>query len=483
MNVTLLLPTQQQNEIALLNRLMSVSPNWLSKDELSMSLSLPVSTIQKSYRQLETKLLMTFPKLALEVNTTLGYRINQNINTHFGSILLSYLQDAPLFNLLSASFDTQPFNATLLAESLDISRATYYREVSTLNQLLKNYELSFDSKTGRLAGQRHLIRQFAQQFFWDTYKDSDLPLTGSSQYEIASFMKQIERLFGTPLNTVTQKKIRFSLTINFLDIRQGHYLEKPLLHNLPNDPLFQLVHTFLSSQFYLLSPSIIENESQFFYQSLLTGILTINTPGFSRSVVNYFSHYEPASFAYVADLLTELKSYPSLLHSADETLAFKADLLINLRHVLTSHSERTEMDNYSLDYFSQHYRSLYSGLLSLFQCTEKQHKQPEKNSGIRFKALVSAIETAFDLMDFERDFKIQVISERGHYSKKIKRELRRNSQHKISFSDELPTVVSPDLIITDTRIDSTNSVLLYHISYPPRATDWQEIDQLMAKIG
>ncbi|WP_314060714.1 helix-turn-helix domain-containing protein [uncultured Vagococcus sp.] len=481
MDVTLLLPTQQQNEMALLHLLNNASPSWLSKDELATHFSLPISTIQKNYRQLESRLLMAFPKLALEVNTTLGYRINQNINTHLGAILLSYLQDAPLFNLLSAAFDSQPFNATLFAESFDISRATYYREVSNLNGLLNAYGISFDSKSGKLIGQRHLIRQFAQHFFWSAYKNNEFPLAVSQ--DLAPLFSQLEEVLYSPLNSVTQKKIRFSLTVSFLDMRQGFYLEKPLLHSVSKEPLFQVIHTFLSGQFYLLNPNIIENESQFIYQLLLTGILSLNTTVFSKSVVTYFSHYEPASFAYVTDILTELKGYPSLLHSDEETLAFKADLLISLHQVQTSHSERTDMNNYSLDYFSQHYCSLYSGLITLFQRVEKQTKQPEKNSAIRFKALVSAIETGFDLMEFERDFKIQVISERSHYSKKIKRELKRYSQHKISFSDELPTVVSPDLIITDTRIDSTHSALLYHISYPPRATDWQEINQLMAKIG
>lgn len=483
MDVTLLLPTQHQNELSLLNVLMSASPNWLSKDELATDLALPISTIQKSYRQLENRLLTFFPKLALEVNTTLGYRINQNINTHLGTILLSYLQEAPLFNILQVAFETTTFNATLLAESLDISRATYYREVKVLNQLLKSYELSFDSKTGRLVGQRHIIRQFAQQFFWDTYKNSDLPLVGSLHLEVTPLIKQIESLLGAPLNAVTKKKIRFSLTISLLDIRQGLYIEAQLLHRLPKDPLFHLIHESLSSQFYLLSPTVIDKESQFIYQSLITRILSVSSVTFSTIITNYFKDYEPRTFSYVSKLLAQLSTRLNL--SVEDSQTFKTDLLISNQHLLTTHHEGLEMAEFSLDRFAQQYPSLYLDILTSFKEVETHYKTLEpQDASKRLKALLTAIEASLDLTEFERDVTIQVISERGVYSKRIKRELIRHSQHKISFSDEQAPIDSPDIIITDTSIDSPrSSALLYHISYPPRATDWQEINLLMAKIS
>ncbi|MBP1042617.1 helix-turn-helix domain-containing protein [Vagococcus sp. BWB3-3] len=484
MNITLLLPTQQQNEFALLTLLIKASPNWLSRDDLRTSLSLPASAIQKSYRQLESKLLTVYPKLALEVNTTLGYRINQNINSYLGTILLSYLQDAPSFKILSVAFDSHPFNAAILADSLEVSRATYYREVSNLNQFLASYELSFDAKKGQLIGQRHVIRQFAQQFFWSAYKNSDFPLMSDRHLDVTSLIAELEVLLGTSLDSVSQKKIRFSLAISFLDIRQSHYIDQALLHRLPEDPLFQLIHNTLSRQFYLLDPSIIIKESQFVYQTLLTRILSVNTDFSSGIVINYFSRYEPSSFAYVTDILAQLRStYPALFSSAEDTLAFQTDLLISQHHLLTDHSDRLAMADYPLEFFSQQYCSLYSGLISLFEKVESQHKTNPEDSAIRFKSLLSAIESSFDLTAFERLFTVQIMAERGLYSKKIKRELIRNSQHKIDFIDGQPTPTSPDLIITDTQIDGPKNTLLYHISYPPRANDWHQINQLIAKIS
>lgn len=481
MNLTLLLTSQQKQEMDFLILLNKFSPNWVTKNDCLKQLSTSLSTLNKTQQSVETILLNSFSKPILEINTTLGYRINQNINTDFRQILLSSLQEAPLFNLLSSVYTTEPYNVRLLMEKLYLSRASFYREVTKLNHFLKTYRLSFDSKKGTLIGQQTDIRHFTFQLFWNVYKGINLPLTSNSPQAIDTLLGHMEEALGSPLNPISKRKMHLSLTVSFRDISKGHHVHEDQLSFAPTNKLFQLIYRSLQEHFYLIDPTFLQKESLFIYHSVLTQVLSINSASFKQWVIEYFQQDHDVLFTYASQLVSMIDSrHPGLFTTDGEKGTILTDLLIINLQIKNRLTEQSHSQAVSLREFSSQYCSFYSGLLEDFTQVEAQF-QRTPGSTERFKALVATLEASLDLSDFERGFNIQIIAERESYSRKIQRELRRNSQHKLTFSNVYDSSATPDLVITDTTLDTLPSAS-YHISFPPRATDWKEIDQLLVSI-
>jgi hypothetical protein len=170
-----------------------------------------------------------------------GYRFsieitNQMITFHtkpdysLHNLYNELISNAPKYKILKELFLSGTINIARLCEKLNISHSTYFRKISELNQLLKEFDLSIQNSC--LTGSELQIRFFYVSLY--SIIDFDKPFdTYHTDPRIRETVKQFQQALGRPLSTNAKKKLT-----NYLSILKRRYAQKNIIISADQNSLF-----------------------------------------------------------------------------------------------------------------------------------------------------------------------------------------------------------------------------------------------------
>ncbi|MTD40461.1 hypothetical protein GIX45_17915 [Erwinia sp. CPCC 100877] len=156
-----------------------------------------------------------------------------------------FISSAPKYKILKELFWSGTINIARLCKKINISHSTYFRKISELNQLLKEFDLSIQN--GCLIGSELQIRFFYVSLYsiTDFEEPFDIPHTDPRIHEAVS---QLQQALDRPLSTIAKKKLT-----SYLSILKRRYAQKNISFSTEQNNLFyhetdqQNQKSFLSS--------------------------------------------------------------------------------------------------------------------------------------------------------------------------------------------------------------------------------------------
>ncbi|WP_322809529.1 helix-turn-helix domain-containing protein [Carnobacterium maltaromaticum] len=218
--------------------------------------------------------------------------IDKNLSATFGPLFSIetfysyYMSKSFSVNLALRLFTHQSDNIDDLADYLYVSKATFYRKILPLKQVLADFDLilDFTSSENKLIGSEKQIRHFFFTFFWETFR--------SFPYSKSVFSNEQKNAI-TDFCTKNELTLSFSLIIELhLEIALNHFNRGYVMNSFPPYKLPELYFSY-SDFNELVSPyfssdsdssSFIENEISAVYFSITTSTLFMQNENYSLSL-------------------------------------------------------------------------------------------------------------------------------------------------------------------------------------------------------
>lgn len=166
--------------------------------------------------------------------------IDKNLFAHFGPLFSIetfysyYMSKSFGVNLMLRLFAHQSDSIDELADHLYVSKATFYRKITPLKQVLSDFELTLDftSPQNKLIGSEKQIRYFFFTFFWETfrsfpYSDSENVFSDLQRKTLTTFLSNYD---VTPSFTLI---IELQLSIYLNRFHNGYVLDSFPVYELP----------------------------------------------------------------------------------------------------------------------------------------------------------------------------------------------------------------------------------------------------------
>lgn len=160
-------------------------------------------------------------KLKLSSNTV---RMRLGNQVQWQEIIYFLLNQSPKYPILIYLFNNRDFSIRELSRELAISEATVNRQISSLNKLLKEFQLVI--RNGQLVGPEHQIRYFFYQLFLKVLPESFFTklINNKNMFHQVS---QIENIFDMNFSTMQKYQISLWLLITLKRVKsaQRNYAE------------------------------------------------------------------------------------------------------------------------------------------------------------------------------------------------------------------------------------------------------------------
>ncbi|MGC6767365.1 helix-turn-helix domain-containing protein [Enterococcus sp. LJL128] len=161
-------------------------------------------------------------------------------------VVLLFLDKSIKFQMVNQLFQKNEVSCEYFQLTYAISSATYYRKVTELNELLKEFRLQI--KRGKLVGEEKQIRYFFFNFFWFLFEDkSDLEQETSNQY--LGFVEALKESLNIPFDPTEAFQIKLWMKISLRRISTEFNPVISPNYDYPDRPLFEEInlafHTYM----------------------------------------------------------------------------------------------------------------------------------------------------------------------------------------------------------------------------------------------
>lgn len=161
-------------------------------------------------------------------------------------VVLLFLDKSIKFQMVNQLFQKNEVSCDYFQLTYAISSATYYRKVTELNELLKEFRLQI--KRGKLVGEEKQIRYFFFNFFWFLFEDkTELEKETSNQY--LGFVDTLKESLNVTFDPTEVFQIKLWMKIS---LRRMTTEFNPVIspnYDYPDRPLFEEInlsfHTYM----------------------------------------------------------------------------------------------------------------------------------------------------------------------------------------------------------------------------------------------
>ncbi|MBL1227703.1 helix-turn-helix domain-containing protein [Enterococcus sp. BWB1-3] len=161
-------------------------------------------------------------------------------------VVLLFLDKSIKFQMVNQLFQKNEVSCDYFQLSYAISSATYYRKVTELNELLKEFHLQI--KRGKIVGEEKQIRYFFFNFFWYLFEDkTELEKETSNQY--LGFIETLKESLNVTFDPteIFQIKLWMKISLRRMTVELNPVISPNYDH--PDRPLFEEInlafHTYM----------------------------------------------------------------------------------------------------------------------------------------------------------------------------------------------------------------------------------------------
>ncbi|MCB5954483.1 helix-turn-helix domain-containing protein [Enterococcus sp. CWB-B31] len=172
--------------------------------------------------------------------------LTKELNFPLKKVVLLFLDKSIKFQMVNQLFQKNEVSCDYFQLSYAISSATYYRKVTELNELLKEFHLQI--KRGKIVGEEKQIRYFFFNFFWYLFEDkTELEKETSNQY--LGFIETLKESLNVTFDPteIFQIKLWMKISLRRMTVELNPVISPNYDH--PDRPLFEEInlafHTYM----------------------------------------------------------------------------------------------------------------------------------------------------------------------------------------------------------------------------------------------
>lgn len=306
--------------------------------DLSEQIDVSYPTLQKAILTL-TNTLCNFDKEAVLTKKSSDF-LQLDLPNRFSTkkFLYTYLKQAVNYNLLINIYREKEISVTKLALENNLSEASIFRRLKTINQLLTEFDIHFKNK--KLYGSELQIQFFYFQLFKGAIPEDHL---GSliTDYSIKNLIQVIETQLQFQLGKKQKQLLSLRLHIlqRRLDYRQVPKKEIPtdLMKQIEQDPFYQELKNILTR--FLSRFALAETEYEAIYLLLFfvsEGLLPQKSRWWSESTfVQYFLSINKKIYQTITKETVYDQTFASFLLQNHIKIAFyKGEIIFNEQRTL-----------------------------------------------------------------------------------------------------------------------------------------------------
>ncbi len=270
MKLTELMDKHQQVQMTIFQRIIKSEGAVRIKD-LEQELDVSVPTLQKEIRSLETALELfdEESKLVRLDNEYLSVQLANEFSVK--KFVYSYLEQALDYQILLFVFQHKKVSITKMALDLQVSEASLFRRLKSINQQLEEFEIQFRNK--KMVGDELQIRVFYYYFFWSSVPFEQLQKKFRNP-TIQNLIQVIEKHFHLTFTKEQYWKLLVWLGImhSRFDYRgeQRHRLDKETIHAIEQDVFYQELKNILARYLSRFAFQGSDEESIYLYFFILS---------------------------------------------------------------------------------------------------------------------------------------------------------------------------------------------------------------------
>ncbi|MFD2306783.1 helix-turn-helix domain-containing protein [Enterococcus termitis] len=177
-------------------------------------------------------------------------------------VVVLFLEKSIKFQMINRLFDKGELTCDYFQLNYAISSATYYRKITELNDLLKEFRLQI--KRGKLIGEEKQIRYFFFNFFWFLFEDkSNLEKETANQY--LGFVDILKEALNLTFDPTEVLQIKLWMKISFRRLTTEYNPVISPNYDYPDRPLFEEINLSLHTYMKKIDRPFTIYEAYMFY--------------------------------------------------------------------------------------------------------------------------------------------------------------------------------------------------------------------------
>lgn len=288
-----LLDKPEQRKIKILQNLLAKT-DYISLTQLGQKTNTDRNTTKEDVEDLQRLLrgLQDHLQVEVEENPTYRVRLHHDYTISMRELYYFFLKDAVNYRILMCLFQHGTYDINRFADELLLSKATFFRRVTKLNELLAEFEIKI--KNAQLVGTEAQIRIFYYQLFWQgvPLQNNQLILQDTS---LTPLINHLEKKLDLRLSREARLKAQLWIFITKMRLKNTWgktltYWEPPLPFKPMNDKLKEFRH-ILFRYFSRYALSWNEEENALFYYTTISNLQTsITSKDFEEALWGLRNH-------------------------------------------------------------------------------------------------------------------------------------------------------------------------------------------------
>ncbi|KAF1306001.1 helix-turn-helix domain-containing protein [Candidatus Enterococcus willemsii] len=324
MKLTDLMDKHQQVQLAIFHKIL-ISKHSVSIKTLENEMDVSFPTLQKEIRALQSALSLFQPGAELIRLEDDSLTLELGNQFPVKKFIYSYLEQALDYQILCFIFQNKEVSITKMAMHLQVSEASIFRRLKSINELLNEYDIQFRNK--KIVGEEKQIRVFFYHFF-----ETSLPFEVLQKQFKNSTIRHLIQVMEKQLHLkfTNQRYWQLALWLGIMQKRldyrgeQRLYFEKKTIQLIEQDTFYQELKNILARYLSRFAFPWSEEEAVFFYLFFLSEgfVLLTDTWLEDSPIVSELVNVNQQIYETIVGTTDDLESFQAFLLERHIKLAY-----------------------------------------------------------------------------------------------------------------------------------------------------------------
>lgn len=465
MDVIKLLDESSQEKLKLIDIVHAEYKNHIDIDYLVEKTKLSKFKVKKTLEELESDLDRMFQKKFFEVNRNeISYVLNIS-NLDILKLKLFYAQKSVKFKLFEfLLFSNESLEAFTKSHFIGVTKLYSVRQ--HLAELLRKEDIKV--KNNNLLGKEPIIRLVAFESYYYFFNGIEYPFLDSTKEIADRFIRWLEHQFLLRLTNSEKNQLSLFLSINYLRIKKGHYLNSSQIKG--KFASIEKITTLIQKEVHL-TKDIAMNEAKNIYMFLYINEIIPNDGSIRFEEIHDIIEELNNQFIlgmekFIFDEKVKENYFPTIKKRIQH---------IHEKLLLMPNNSMTFIDDYQIQYFEENYYVFHifvKSFVAHLQNDDRMKLDAANKTKLYFDYMFELIEV-FPLDSIEAPIYITVNFSHGHsYSSFIARNLE--SFPSLNVIVEWRVSHKTDIYMSDFYFSSLPYEQIIWRN-PPDEYDWEEL--------
>lgn len=252
----------ENQEVDVLKYLDRHSRKWITTEEIAYDLDISRVTVNKLVKSIQARVKKN-RNIDIEILQNKGIFFDSESSVFIVDIIQSIYKNSLTYKLITALLNETIVSLDQFAINQFISLASIRRKISTINEILYDYNIII--KNNRIVGDEQNVRSFLFKYYWEIHRGTTWPFVSIDKQKLVSVSDKVSTNLNVWCSQVSYEQIYYLLAIARLRFKKNHIIEQKqeFLDRVEGNGLFLEAKKIWVQEFPFLNVS--ENELQYYF--------------------------------------------------------------------------------------------------------------------------------------------------------------------------------------------------------------------------